>query len=243
MRLELAEYMAFTERYAKRRIHLPRARSQQLIILRAQTFAQQQNQELLVDFDQVAEGSLPDEGEPRTLAPIHKVREKLVAQDQDWGEDALRQKVIEAVLNYLNDRQQLDCADYFLLRLQDLPTGEIEEILGITPRQRDYLQQRFKYHLLRFSLNHHWALVHQWLDVDTDNNLGLLPHQWQDFQNCLRPEQQRLLLYKQRGTPPETIAQNLGCTLTQVQRQWTKLLEKAWLIRNNNWDGVSPPDA
>jgi hypothetical protein len=37
-RLELAEYMAFVERFGKRRIPLPRNRSQQLIILRAQPF-------------------------------------------------------------------------------------------------------------------------------------------------------------------------------------------------------------
>ncbi len=35
-RLELAEYMAFTEQYAKRRISLPNGQNQQLIVLRAQ---------------------------------------------------------------------------------------------------------------------------------------------------------------------------------------------------------------
>jgi hypothetical protein len=35
-RLELAEYMAFTEQYAKRRITLPGHRNQQLVVLRAQ---------------------------------------------------------------------------------------------------------------------------------------------------------------------------------------------------------------
>lgn len=39
-RLELAEYMAFTERYAKRRIRIEDDRTQQLIVLRAQTFLQ-----------------------------------------------------------------------------------------------------------------------------------------------------------------------------------------------------------
>ena len=37
--LELAEYMAFTEQLAKRRINLPNGYSQQLIVLRAQGFA------------------------------------------------------------------------------------------------------------------------------------------------------------------------------------------------------------
>lgn len=40
--IDLAEFMAFAERYAKRRIPLPGNRSQQLIILRAQTFSKQQ---------------------------------------------------------------------------------------------------------------------------------------------------------------------------------------------------------
>jgi hypothetical protein len=48
--LELAEYMAFTERYAKRRIHLPDLpgdRAQQLIIWRSQSFSQKQRPETI----------------------------------------------------------------------------------------------------------------------------------------------------------------------------------------------------
>lgn len=41
-RLELAEYMAFTERYAKRRLRTQGDRIQQLIIIRVQSFLQQQ---------------------------------------------------------------------------------------------------------------------------------------------------------------------------------------------------------
>ena len=37
-RLELAEYMAFTEHYAKRRVSLPNGRSQQLIVLRTKAY-------------------------------------------------------------------------------------------------------------------------------------------------------------------------------------------------------------
>jgi hypothetical protein len=33
--------------------------------------------------------------------------------------------VIEELLTYLEERQQKDCADYFTLRLQDLPASEI----------------------------------------------------------------------------------------------------------------------
>ena len=231
--LELAEYMAFTERYAKRRITLPRARSQQLIILRAQTFANQQPPEALVDLEQAAEGTLPEDGEGRTIAPLQRVREQMVAQEQEMGDDNLRQKVVQEVLDYLEERKQTDCAEYFRLRLLDLPTPEIEQRLGLTPRQRDYLQQRFKYHLLRFSLNHRWELVHQWLEADVDHCLGLLPNEWEIFHSQLTDVQKQILKLKQEQLPEATIATKIGCSLTQVQRKWAKLLEKAWEIRNH----------
>jgi hypothetical protein len=53
--LELAEYMAFSERYGKRRIPLPGRSSQQLIILRAQTFSKQQPPEFAVDIEQATD--------------------------------------------------------------------------------------------------------------------------------------------------------------------------------------------
>jgi len=230
--LELAEYMAFTERYAKRRIPLPGHRNQQLIILRAQTFSQQQPAETPVDIEHAAEGGNGD-GEHRwNTAPMQQVREQMVAAEPEPSEDTLRQAVIDELLTYLEERNQSDCADYFALRLQDLPANEIETILGLTPRQRDYLQQRFKYHLVRFALSHRWELVHQWLEADLDRNLGLTPQQWQGFQGDLKPVQQQLLHLKRQNLPDEAIAQTLGCTPNQVQKQWFKLLEQAWEIRN-----------
>jgi hypothetical protein len=238
--LELAEYMAFSERYAKRRIVLPRRRSQQLIILRAQTFSQQQPQETLVDIEQAAEGIIPDD-DVRLSIPLHQVREQMVTQEREGSGDTLRKKVIQELLAYLEERQQQDCASYFTLRLQDLPTQEIETILGLTPRQRDYLQQRFKYHLIRFALSHRWQLVHEWLEADLDNNLGLLPQEWKVFRRNLTVQQMALLQLKQQGTPDATIAQALGCTVSQVQRQWSKLLQQAWDVRNSAGSATIDP--
>lgn len=230
--LELAEYMAFTERYGKRRIPLPGHRNQQLIILRAQTFSQQQPAETPVDMERAAEGVSGETDTPWNAASMQQVREQMVAQGPEPPEDTLRHKVIEELLAYLKERDQEDCADYFVLRLQDLPANEIEVILGLTARQRDYLQQRFKYHLIRFALSHRWELVHQWLEADLERNLGLTPQQWQTFQAQLEPLQQRLLDLKQQKLPDATIAQSLGCSMSQVQKQWFKLLEQAWEIRN-----------
>ncbi|NET51318.1 MAG: heterocyst differentiation protein HetZ [Merismopedia sp. SIO2A8] len=236
--LELAEYMAFTERYAKRRIPLPRRRSQQLIILRAQTFSKQQPPETLVDIEQAAEGGSNETDQGWNTAPIQQVREQMVAGGPESVEDSLRDVVADQLLGYLEDRQQEDCADYFVLRLQDLPAHEIEVILGLTPRQRDYLQQRFKYHLLRFALSHHWELVHQWLEADLERNFGLTPQQWQQFQTFLTEQQRDMLELKRRGLADKAIARQVGCTITQMHKQWSKLLEKAWDIRNNLVSGA-----
>lgn len=231
--LELAEYMAFSERYGKRRIPLPGRRSQQLIILRAQTFSKQQPPETTVDMEQAAEGSSSDSDNSWSTAPVQQVREQMVAQEPEPAEDALRQAVVAELMSYLEERQQSDCADYFALRLEDLPANEIEAILKLTPRQRDYLQQRFKYHLIRFALSHHWELVHQWLEADLERNFGLTPQQWQTLQQQANQQQLELLKLKQDGWDDRAIAQKLSCTPTQMQKQWSKLLEQAWEIRNN----------
>ncbi|HEY9675479.1 MAG TPA: heterocyst differentiation protein HetZ [Waterburya sp.] len=235
--LELAEYMAFTERYGKRRIPLPGRRSQQLIILRAQTFSQQQPPETSVDMDTAAEGATPESDTNWNDAAIQQVREMMVASEPEPLEASLRDTVIEELLTYLEERQQSDCADYFTLRLQDLPTSEIEEILDLTPRQRDYLQQRFKYHLIRFALSHRWELVHQWLEADLERNLGLTPLEWHRFQSQINATQKELLELKHKGRSTSEIAQALGCTVTQVEKRWFKLLEIAWDIRNSSVSG------
>lgn len=235
--LELAEYMAFTERYAKRRIPLPGRRSQQLLILRAQTFSQQQPPETSVDMDTAAEGGAPESDSTWDDAAIQQVREVMVASEPEPLESSLREKVIEELFAYLEERQQSDCADYFTLRLQDLPTSEIEQLLNLTPRQRDYLQQRFKYHLIRFALSHRWELVHQWLEADLEQNLGLTPQEWHLFQQKMNPQQRELLELKQQGKPVNEIALGLNCTVTQVEKRWFKLLELAWDIRNRSVSG------
>jgi hypothetical protein len=238
--LELAEYMAFTERYAKRRIPLPGRRNQQLIILRAQTFSQQQPVETLVDIERAAEGGMMDGEDSYNAASVQQLRELMVSQDQEPAEDGLRESVVQELIGYLEERKQQDCIDYFVLRLQDLPANEIEAILGLTSRQRDYLQQRFKYHLVRFTFTHRWELVHQWLEIDLERHLGLSPAQWDEFRSKLTPLQRQLLSLKEQQRTDQEIAKAISCTPNQAQKQWFKLLEQAWEIRNYQISGASP---
>jgi hypothetical protein len=231
--LELAEYMAFTERYGKRRIPLP-GRQQQLIILRAQTFSQQQPPETSVDIEQASEGSSGDGDGSWEEPAVHQLRSTMATQPEpEPEEDTLRSVVITELMSYLEQKQQSDCADYFSLRLKDLSTQEIETILNLTPRQRDYLQQRFKYHLIRFALLHRWELVHEWLEASLHTNLGLTPQQWQAYTSQLDEKQRSILDLKQQGQPDDKIAKTLGLSMAQLQKRWFKVLEQAWEIRNS----------
>ncbi|MDJ1181960.1 HetZ-related protein [Roseofilum casamattae] len=234
-RLELAEYMAFTEQYAKRRIGLPGGVAQRLIVLRAQNFSRRLPQEMSVDIEMAVESGKGEEAQQYSRDPaLHQIREKMVAGAIDPSDSVLRDRVIRELTQYLQEQEQFDCVDYLKLKLQDFSATEIDETLGLTPRQRDYLQQRFKYHVEKFSRLHNWHLVHQWLGADLDQNLGMSPSKWQAFFNALAPEQQQLFQLKQAGIEDAQIATTLRCTPKQLQKRWNKLLEWAWKTRNQS---------
>ncbi|MEO1182285.1 MAG: hypothetical protein AAFX51_15870, partial [Cyanobacteria bacterium J06636_28] len=91
---------------------------------------------------------------------------------------------------------------------------------------------RFKYHLLRFALTHHWELVHEWLGIELEKNLGLTPQQWDHLQAKMDQSQTKLLQLKQQGLSDTDISQALGLSPTQIRKHWSKLLEQAWELRN-----------
>ncbi|MBE9012821.1 HetZ-related protein [Pseudanabaenaceae cyanobacterium LEGE 13415] len=232
-RLELAEYMAFTEQYAKRRITLPSQHNQQLIILRAQRFASRQPQEIAVDIETAMETAKSDETEAYGRSGIMQmIREQMVSEKADPSESVLRDRVVIELMRYLESQDQKDCVDYLTLKLQDLSVPEIDEILGLTPRKRDYLQQRFKYHVDKFITSGNWKIVHEWLGADLDQNLGLPPNQWDAFLDSLSEDQLQLLQLKRSGVSDQEIVQILKCTAKQLQKRWGALLDLARQQRN-----------
>lgn len=233
-RIELAEYMAFTEQYAKRRIALPGQRNQQLIVLRAQGFAHRQPPETALDMELAMESAKTEEAEMHSRSPmIQQLREQMVAETIDPADSVIRDRVITELIEYLEEQDQSACIDYLVLKLKDLSAPEIDDILGLSPRERDYLQQRFKYHVEKFSRSHRWQLVHQWLGADLDQNLGMSQRQWEAFVSQLSLEQQELLQLKGRHLEDQEIAKVLKCTPKQVQKRWVRLLELAWQTRNS----------
>ncbi len=232
--LELSEYLAFVEHYAKRRITLRDGRSQQLVVLRAQSFSKRQPPEIVVDIEQAAGANRHDDDDRYHMgSQLQQVREQMVADSQDPSEAVLRERVISELMAYLSERGQDQCADYLALRLQDLSAPEIDELLSLTPRERDYLQQRFRYHITRFALVHHWQLVHQWLEADLDQRLGMPTPLWEGFLAQLSENEQQLLHFKQSHLEDRAIARKLRWTPKQLQMRWFALLARAWEVRND----------
>ncbi|YAF98510.1 MAG: HetZ-related protein [Nodularia sp. CChRGM 3473] len=234
--LQLAEYIAFTEQYAKRRINLPGGNNQQLIILRAQGFARRQPQETTVDIEMAVESAKSEEAESyQRNSAVQQIRSQMIAQSNfDPSEESERDRVVAELVKYLEEQGQSDCVDYLTLKLKDLSAPEIDQILGLTSRQRDYLQQRFKYHVEKFAKNHHWQLVHQWLGAGLEQKLGLSSPQWETFVRVLSLEQQQILELKIAQQSDQAIAKIIKCTPKQLQKRWTQMLEIAWAIRNGN---------
>jgi hypothetical protein len=213
-KIELAEYMAFTEQYAKRRV-MTGYGGVQLLVLRAKSFAKRQPKDTLMDIEQATEFAKGEEAQLQSRSPVmQQVRERLVANTTDPHDAVLRDRVIGELVQYL-------------------AAPEIDDILGLTPRQRDYLQQRFKYHVEKFSRSSHWQLVHQWLGADLDQKLGLSSKQWDAFVGQLDYTQQQLLELKQANLSDLEIVKALKITRKQVEKRWTHLLEMASLFRND----------
>ena len=234
-KLELAEYIAFTEQYAKRQIGLPGRNRQRLIVLRAQGFAKGQPPETALDIEMAVESPKGEEAESfsRSYA-VQQVREQMVSETVDPAEAVLRDRVVSELINYLSAAGQEQCIDYLRLRLQDYQASDIDQKLGITSRQRDYLQQRFKYHVEKFARSQNWQLVHQWLGADIDQKLGMTTEQWDAFLVTLSTEEQQILQLKRKGEDEKAIATAIKCTPKKLQKHWAKLLEMAWGFRNRN---------
>jgi hypothetical protein len=231
--IQLAEYMVFSECYAKRRIQLQYGKSQQLIILRAQTFSKRQPA-ASVDIEQAFDAAKEDDGEGGNSRLLQQLRAKMVSDSCDPSESVLRDRVVLQLIEYLEEQDQAQCINYLLLKLEDLSAPEIEEMLGIDSRQRDYLQQRFKYHIEKFARVSNWELVLQWLGAEIEQKLGLTSAQWEELLTMITPEQQMILDLKQQKVPDREIMKQTKLTEKKLQMRWSSILTTAAELRNQN---------
>jgi hypothetical protein len=163
---------------------------------------------------------------------MQQLRAKMVSDSVDPCENVLRDRVIKELIAYLEGQDRQDCIDYLLLKLDDLSAPEIEKVLGLSTRQRDYLQQRFKYHVEKFARVANWELVHQWLGAEIDRKLGLTDRQWEKFAAQLSTEQQTLLDLKQSNHSDRDIMKSLRLSEKKFQMRWSELLALASQMRN-----------
>lgn len=143
-RMETAEFFAYCDRYSQRKIIGGIA----LVRRRAIDFLQSRPPEIPCEIDAAMEYS----EEARAWGgEIHKAslnaaqekeREKLAAGN--------REEMIAALFQFLEAKGRHDCIRYLSLILEDLHPTEIDVALGTTRRQRDYLQQRLRYWILKF---------------------------------------------------------------------------------------------
>ena len=80
-------------------------------------------------YSSLLNSRLAVESHEKTIVSESELNSKVIAFCQELKPDVLR---------------------YFKLRLQDYTANQIEEELGLTKRQRDYLQQKFQYALTKF---------------------------------------------------------------------------------------------
>ncbi len=187
-----------------------------------------------MDIELAVEGGKTEEAEAQSrTSAMQQIREKMVSETVDPAESVLRDRVIAELVQYLESQGQSDCVKYLNLKMQDLQACDIDKALGLTPRQRDYLQQRFKYHVEKFARSTNWKLVHEWLGADINQKLGMNTQQWEMFLTQLSADQQQLLQLKETEDSDKTIASALKCTPKQVQKRWAKLLDMAFSYRNS----------
>jgi hypothetical protein len=167
--LQLSEYIAFTERYAKRRVFLSKC-NKNLRLIDYVTFEHKslKNRVLLLGQRKIVSCLLRPPGKQQliilraqTFSQQKQLREITDIQKSELFEDSLHKNVIKELIKYLREIKEDESIPYLSLRLQDLSSHEIESILDLTPTQREVLQQRFKYHLVKFIFSHRSELVHQ----------------------------------------------------------------------------------
>jgi hypothetical protein len=75
-----------------------------------------------------------------------------VAQHESYEQRLETEEFFERLEAYLIDKGRIVEAKYLRLYLQGYQAREIEKELGISQRERDYLQQRFVDHARNFAL-------------------------------------------------------------------------------------------
>jgi len=241
-RLERAEFFAFWDHYAKRSVHFSRG-SQTIARLRAQSFIKSRSEwrEVSVSFDTI-DGAAEDGLSASESGLLQRVRDEISEMPVEAQSEAIDAwGIVQALESWLEERGQQDCITYLRLRMEDAGVERIEAEMGLTKRQRDYLQQKFRYHADKFLVSDvHWRLAHSYLEASTDELLGLSESSWEEFADTvandpkLDPEIAIAVLRNLDLETDEEIARASGCTPYKAYRARVRILQIAKELRKTN---------
>jgi hypothetical protein len=238
--LEQAEFFAFWEQYGRRSVRFSRS-SQSIARLRAQSFLKHRDnewREIPVSFDVIDCPSDTDTDNSLFKSGIaHRVLEEIIDKSQDV-ELLDGATVLAALVDWFKERSQPDCIEYLNLRMQDADVDVVEAQMGLSKKERDYLQQKFSYHVGKFCLSdRYWRLAHDWLNIAPEDHLGLDLSQWEELRRSVLQSQrfdsskvQTVLGHLMDGNDAK-LAAIVGCSVYQAYQIRAHILQVAKEIR------------
>ncbi len=171
-----------------------------------------------------------------TFSLLDKQAQDDYHQQQQWEETQVaRDRVKETLHDYLVENVSPTAGKWLTLYLQGKTPDAIAIALKMDIKQVYRLREKINYHTLKvFAIKAESELVSQWLHISLkEHNLGLTPHQWEQFCNGLEPKQCEIMLELKAGTAVETIAKSLKIKTNQVMGEWSQIYLAAQEVRTN----------
>jgi hypothetical protein len=149
-------------------------------------------------------------------------------------QQTLRKSVRKEFEDYLTENLGPEAVQWLRLYLEGKSQEAIAKALNKPVKEIYRLREKISYHAIRvFSIKAKPELVASWLETSLqEHNMGLTPHQWQEFLESVTPEQRQLLEQRKAGKSIEAIAKDLNWKVNQVVGEWSKLYLAAQALRS-----------
>jgi hypothetical protein len=169
--------------------------------------------------------------------PLSLLDNQAIAQYQEeeaWAEQqALRSTVKQEFANYLAAEVDPLAARWLELHLQGHSQEAIARTLDRPIKEVYRLREKISYHAIRvFTVKTRPELVMAWLGTALENDLGLTPRQWEQFQTELSAQQRDILQRLRAGISVDELARNLNQRTNQVAGEWIKIYLSAQKFRS-----------
>lgn len=156
-------------------------------------------------------------------------------EQQFQEEQLLREQVKQKFSQYLLDTLDDTAVRWLELHLQGHTQDAIAQQLNLSIKEAYRLREKVRYHAIRvFTLKEQPELVLGWLKTSLqEHNLGLLPDQWEKFQQDRSPLQQQIIRQMKAGHSFEEIARRCNLKPKQVAGEWAQIYLAAQALRTD----------